>query len=111
MHSCYVQELTRTESVSDRNTTPPPSSWTAHAKKKKGRRGRDLTAEGVDTGGPDLGKELDGRGSGGKDVSGACVLVSELEAGVGRGKLGDGSTAVGGGASGRPQEAEETLGV
>ena len=65
-----------------------------------GIRGCDLTAEGVDTGGPDLRKELDGRGSGGKDVSGACVLVSELVEGVGRGKPGNGSTAVGGGASG-----------
>ena len=66
------------------------------------KNGRDLTAECVDTGGPDLGKELNDWGSGGRDVSGTCIVVGELEAGVGRGKLGDRPTSVGGGASWKP---------
>ena len=44
--------------------------------------GRESTAEGVDANGPGLRKEFDGRGIGGKDVSGACVFVGELVSGV-----------------------------
>ena len=50
-------------------------------------------------GGPDVGNELDGRGSGGKEVSRACVLVCKLKAGVGRGEFGNGTAAVGSGTS------------
>ena len=54
----------------------------------------------MDTGGPGLGNELNGWGSGGKDFSGACIVVCELDAGV-RGELVDRPTSVGGGATGK----------
>ena len=41
MHAYNVQELTRTESVKDGNTTPAPSSWTAHAAKSKLKSTKD----------------------------------------------------------------------
>ena len=62
---------------------------------------RESAAKGVDAGGLGLRNVLKGRGSGGKDVRGACVIVGELEAGVVGGELGSGATPVGGGATGK----------
>ena len=63
--------------------------------------GRESTAEGMDAGGPDLGNILDGRGSGGNDVRGACIIAGELETGIVGGELGSGATTVSGGTAGK----------